>query len=133
MKKCNKCGVEKERSEFCKNRTRKDGLGSECKICNQEASRRYCLTEIGKKAKRKGAAKQWRLNSQKCKSRDAVNKAIITGRLVRPSECFNCESEGRIEAHHESYDRKDWLNVVWLCKKCHVAIHQSTVPEKAKQ
>jgi hypothetical protein len=33
MKKCTKCGIEKPLSEFNKNKSRKDGLGSHCKAC----------------------------------------------------------------------------------------------------
>ena len=35
MKKCSKCGVEKDSSEFYKNSKHKDGLAAHCKICSQ--------------------------------------------------------------------------------------------------
>ena len=34
MKKCTKCGVEKPLSEFYKNKSKKDGLQTRCKICD---------------------------------------------------------------------------------------------------
>jgi hypothetical protein len=36
MKKCTKCGVEKEEGEFHNNKGRKDGLNSRCKACVKE-------------------------------------------------------------------------------------------------
>jgi hypothetical protein len=44
------------------------------------------------------------------------------GLLVRPAHC-KCGSSKRIEAHHEDYDKP--LEVIYLCKKCHVAVHKS--------
>ncbi len=35
MKVCSKCGIEKDESEFNKNKRHKDGLTSECKKCNR--------------------------------------------------------------------------------------------------
>jgi len=41
MKKCSKCEIEKELSEFYKKNTAKDGLRSECKECNYHYSKKY--------------------------------------------------------------------------------------------
>ena len=36
MKKCSKCKTDKELTEFSKNKTRKDGLNSACKVCHRQ-------------------------------------------------------------------------------------------------
>jgi hypothetical protein len=41
MKKCNKCKVEKELTEFGKMKASKDGLRSECKSCRNERAKEY--------------------------------------------------------------------------------------------
>lgn len=41
MKKCTICKVEKDCSDFNKNRARKDGLNNICKECSKERSKRY--------------------------------------------------------------------------------------------
>lgn len=41
MKKCGKCGETKARSEFHKNRTKKDGLRNMCKDCSTGYQRQY--------------------------------------------------------------------------------------------
>ena len=44
MKQCNKCGEWKDESEFPKDRSRKDGLRSECKSCRCSYEREYRKT-----------------------------------------------------------------------------------------
>ena len=39
MKICFKCEIEKDRSDFSKNRSKKDGLQSRCKVCDAEGQR----------------------------------------------------------------------------------------------
>ena len=40
-KRCTKCGVEKDVTMFCKDRTKKDGLETACKLCRNEAKKLY--------------------------------------------------------------------------------------------
>ena len=47
MKTCNKCGVEKELTEFSKNNHIKDGLQSRCRQCCSEAQAAYKATPTG--------------------------------------------------------------------------------------
>lgn len=57
-------------------------------------------------------------------ARHAVGQALENGSIVRPSECFECKTICKPEGHHESYLKDNWLNVVWLCKRCHAVKHQ---------
>lgn len=41
MKKCSRCKIEKDKSEFHFTKTNKDGLSWVCKECNTESNRRY--------------------------------------------------------------------------------------------
>lgn len=53
---------------------------------------------------------------------EKLNQAIRRGEIARPKICSRCgEEHPRIEAHHCDYSKP--LGVVWLCKKCHAAIH----------
>jgi hypothetical protein len=49
----------------------------------------------------------------------AVMRALQSGDLARPETCSSCGSEGRIEAHHWSYDPRHHTAVQWLCSACH--------------
>lgn len=53
----------------------------------------------------------------------AVQVAVRNG-LPRPAAC-SCGSAGRLQAHHHNgYAPEHWLDVVWLCPKCHKAAHR---------
>ena len=41
MKKCTKCGEEKPKSEFYKQKTHKDGFRSQCKACTNKHGKQY--------------------------------------------------------------------------------------------
>lgn len=61
----------------------------------------------------------------KYKAHNAVNNAIRDGLLFRPEICQCCGVKvDKLEGHHESYDECQWLNVVWLCDKCHKNRHK---------
>jgi hypothetical protein len=54
-------------------------------------------------------------------ARAKVHRAIKSGKLLKPGECSNCKLGGRtIEAHHVDYKKP--LDVVWLCRSCHVMV-----------
>jgi len=67
----------------------------------------------------------------KYKATNAVNNALAAGNLVKPSSCSRCgrsvedlEQQGlRLEAHHHSYAKEDWLNVHFYCNTCHAQEH----------
>jgi hypothetical protein len=53
-------------------------------------------------------------------ARDAVYRALKTGRLLKPERCEDCGTyTNDLQGHHESYDQNKWLEVNWLCRKCH--------------
>lgn len=58
-----------------------------------------------------------------------VELAVRQGRIVPQEECSSCgdtkrQKNGRsnVHAHHPDYTKP--LEVVWLCRKCHVAVHK---------
>jgi len=60
----------------------------------------------------------------KSAARHAVRGAVKTGRLKK-LPCEHCLNKGdrEVQGHHESYETDRWLDVIWLCIPCHVAIH----------
>lgn len=51
-----------------------------------------------------------------------VRKAIMEGRLFKPSYCSKCNRRNPV-AHHFDYDRP--LDVQWLCALCHARVHRN--------
>ncbi len=55
----------------------------------------------------------------------AVNRvryAVKTGKLKRPGECEVCGRQGKVDGHHEDYNKP--LDVMWLCRSCHLQLRE---------
>ncbi len=58
------------------------------------------------------------------KARDAVYRALKEGALIKPAACQDCGKEtDDLQGHHESYDESRYLDVAWVCRKCHRKRH----------
>lgn len=138
MKTCNKCKKAKCDSLFYKDSGKTDGKKSICKVCcsitskahrenNPEAYRgnkvKYYSTETGKLNKKKSLNKWRRNNPEKRKAHDAVAYSLKTKKLEK-EPCSKCGSK-TVHAHHEDYSKP--LEVVWLCHKHHMEIHNKTL------
>lgn len=64
-------------------------------------------------------------NAFKHNARMAVQRAINSGKLIR-GFCTHCSSNMGIEAHHWSYEKEYRLDVIWLCRSCHLATHDNS-------
>ena len=111
-----------------------DGLQRKCKDCMElYAHIRY----LKKKKEILSKNKKWREANKdlmakyvrrdrkkfpnKRAARIAVMNAVRLGKLEKES-CY-CGVK-KVEAHHPSYKKSDFLKVVWLCNKHHKAIHK---------
>jgi len=151
MKSCYTCSEIKPLSEYHKKKSSIDGVASVCKTCRNKQLRawrqtnkgkecirkqnnkpssilsreKYSKTKIGKTAQRKGEQAYKLRNENKRKAKAKVNNALITGKISKVDTCEMCgNSEFKTEAHHWSYNEEHWLNVLWVCRKCHNNIHK---------
>lgn len=71
-----------------------------------------------------GRQADWRrANPAKYAAHLAVSQALTKGDLVK-QPCEVCgTTEGRIDGHHDRYDRP--LEVRWLCRRHHVRLHNA--------
>lgn len=75
----------------------------------------------------KEKTREWQIRAyhrgdkRKAFARSAVRRAVLAGKLARPDKCSNCGLTGRIHGHHPDYSKP--LEVLWVCQKCHVKIH----------
>ena len=65
----------------------------------------------------------------KVRAQGAVSNAVRDGNLSRPDTCSNCSFNvsivGPMQAHHhKGYEREFWLDIVWLCRRCHMTEHK---------
>ena len=126
-------------SEFRKDRSKKDGHKSHCKICCKEYDKEYQQTEEGKvailraikkyqktekgKATKKRAIQKANLTYPKVfKANTAVNNAIRDGKLIKPKtlQCHYCSVPAIEYHHHKGYEPEFWLDVIPICQKCHI-------------
>ena len=59
---------------------------------------------------------------EKKRAVQAVNNAIMYGKMTRPTNCSRCLIECKPEGHHPDYSKP--LEVIWLCKGCHTKEHR---------
>ena len=146
MKRCCRCKEEKDLKEFNKCKSAKDGLQYMCKICQKEhyqlnREKRKEYVQMNKetiKEYQKAYKKQYsQLNREKMRDyrkqyyhrnpekqivRNMLNNAVKSGKVHKPVFCSSCEGDKHLEAHHTDYTKP--LEVLWLCRSCHVDLHR---------
>lgn len=55
------------------------------------------------------------------RARTAINNAVAQKKILKPKVCSACSQEKRLDGHHFDYAKP--LDVIWLCRKCHKAVH----------
>jgi hypothetical protein len=56
-------------------------------------------------------------------ARKVVSNALAAGRMVRGACVVGSECAGQVQAHHDDYNQP--LDVRWLCRKHHEALHHT--------
>jgi len=131
---CFKCGKLKPLADFYKHSQMADGYLNKCKECtkkdtylNYENNREHYAEYERKRFQdpaRKAKCLEYqrtrrKRNNLQYKAHSAVGHALRDGRLEKKS-CAIC-GDSNTEAHHEDYSKP--LDVVWLCRKHHLQMH----------
>lgn len=157
-KKCSRCKKEKPIKGFYRNRSTKDGRDSYCMKCKRdymlnnkrpvtpEMRHKYYLenkerilaqhkeyreTDKERKFAAAAAKRHSRKYPDKIKARSISFVAITNGKLKRPETCSKCPSNKEIQAHHPDYRKP--LDVIWLCRICHMEHHRLERIKKENQ
>lgn len=94
-------------------------------INNERNKARYKNNEDFKQNVRRTREKWLDENNHKRSAHLAVQSATRTGKIHKPSVCSCCgDSPETIYGHHWSYEESNWLDVMWLCSKCHGKEHR---------
>lgn len=151
MKTCKKCHEEKELSEFHKNKPSKDGHINKCRSCVKPYNakyrednskliaeysklphilairRAYKKTEAGKRSQHISSKKTHARYPNSVNAQNKFNRAIFSGKIIRPTFCEGCDIICNPDGHHDDYNRP--LDIRWLCKTCHIEWHKSNTPK----
>lgn len=132
-KECKDCKRELPLTSFYKQGGDHDKYGyrSRCKACYHLYKKQWPRVDKRKEtgylrtAEYKAMSKRWRQeNRDQYAARNATHYAIRMGKLVR-RPCGVCGEEPTDAHHHKGYAKENRLEVVWLCKPHHQAIHYS--------
>lgn len=142
---CTQCRTQKPLTDFYRQPAGVCGVMSKCRACFDERQHRWNQSEAGRASASRRiqvvSREDWRRRAQLHRARHpdhylarmAVNRAIAKGRLTRPASCSRCGADGsrcdckvEIHAHHHlGYAREHWLDVIWLCHRCHENEHHA--------
>lgn len=117
---CSKCDTDKPLDEFPSNG--RGGKAKRCKECNRAHARAYYRKNPEPYKQRARENESKRNRDDKLAIYKQVEYAVRTGTLVKPDVCSRCDETESIEGHHEDYSKP--LEVIWLCKACHMKAHR---------
>lgn len=131
---CIKCNTSKPLDSFYKSTIYKSGYG-ECRPCVRSRvaaanKKPHRVAYFNSQLYRDRHRLNFKTYFSKYPARHAVRQqtyqAIEKGLLTRASHCESCNTTGKIEAHHDDYNKP--LDVRWLCSKCHSHWHNHNTP-----
>jgi hypothetical protein len=134
-------------SQFCKDKSFKDGYRCLCKACklkyNQSPAQKQYHKRLAQTSHRKEQWKKYRqsksskeLSKQKtilylnqhpdqAKAYWAVKYAVKIGKLAKPKtlQCSYCPEKASLYHHNKGYGKEHRLDVIPVCPICHMFIH----------
>jgi hypothetical protein len=138
-KECTKMDVKKHRTDNL-DKVREYDRSRSMLPHRVQARKEYSLTDAGKASHSRASRKYLKNNPErinqgrkrhpeKYAAHNAVWSALVTGKMVRPSNCQQCATECTPHGHHEDYSKP--LDVMWLCVPCHAARHRELKQQRA--
>ena len=93
MKKCSKCQIHKELSEFYKNKSKDDGLSSECKICAKQTRK-----------------EKYDTNPDYERERSKTNRKLKPQYYVEKTKQWRANNSERVKCIRDAYQKLKWNN-----------------------
>lgn len=94
-----------------------------CNPCNAARQRTYRATEQGGARYYEAILRTNAKYPERLRARQKVRYALSVGHLVKPQVCESCQEEKHVDGHHPDYNLP--LEVQWLCRQCHAALHRT--------
>lgn len=142
MKKCFKCGVEKEITDFYKHPQMKDGHLNKCKLCTkkdvkEDYSKNIVNADFKESEQARGREKYRRLYAGSAKAdikRNIAYAKKYPEKLAAKSYSANLDKPfENVERHHWSYNEEHYTDVIWLSKKEHMKGHRFIVYDQERK
>lgn len=96
MKTCTKCGIEKERGEFSKDKSKKDGLYSLCKTCGK------AYYEANKEKVAERGRIYHETNKDRIAERGRIYREANKDRIAERMKSYNEANKDKRKAYHEA-------------------------------
>lgn len=119
VRRCNRCEQFLSLDEFGIDRAAGSGRQRMCLLCGK-AYRAAWYQANRERVKARNVIYRESHTVERA-AQHAVEKAIIGGRLTKPTRCTDCSKGAPLEAHHDDYAKP--LDVRWLCRSCHQLAH----------
>lgn len=132
---CYKCDQVLPLACFSNNKSKADGLATECKNCVKKYMIEYADLH---RPEMNANARRWRHTHRKQRAEiqrayrvqnptaatahSRLSYARQTG-LARPQPCTVCGTTEAVHAHHDDYNKP--LEVIWLCPRHHAERHRA--------
>ena len=143
---CVTCKEWLPREDFYADRRQTSGIKSECRRCHtattiatrdpekkRETNRRFMrgYQQRPEVADRERARSKERRTDPKVVARLALNAAVRSGAISRPSSCGRCGAVGPVQGHHHDYSKP--FDVEWICSRCHGIEHRGPRERHARR
>lgn len=130
LKRCTQCATFKPRSAFYINRRAFDGKTTKCKGCIKANKSAYDKSAHGRKVNRLRKIR----DAFKVAARRAVHNKELRGDIL-PAKYHTCKcgKPAKNWHHYNGYEEQHWLDIVALCVRCHVDIHDPFVNANKRQ
>ena len=103
------------------------------RAARKRAQDRYYGSDKWREAHRRGVAAYRARSRERAAAHYAVTDAIQAGKLRVPPTCESCGDPGTLAGHHHrGYTGDARLDVIWLCRGCHVVVHPLGKPKKVR-
>ncbi len=125
---CRQNGLRKSWREYAnRNKEKRRARGKESYKRNRQAvldrTKAYNKTAAGRAARRKADLNQLQNHPEKVAARTAITLAVRKGEITK-QHCVVCGGI-EVQGHHEDYSLP--LDVVWLCRAHHNAVHRGEI------
>lgn len=115
--KCDTCKKEKSLDCFYKNKSKKNGIASTCKLCATKLLDKHRKTSKFKRNALDRQREYRRKYPERNRAHQLAQYARKKGWIVTRNTCEDCGEKKRLEMAHIDYSRP--LDIRWLCTPCH--------------